>query len=324
MVGNMLWITIKYVKLPDICYACGVLGHVYRRCCLFDPTIQESDLQYSPWIRASPIKKKAKAIGREIIQERQRLLELREGPSGSRIQAELHLDGEKFKLMRVDSCKILVSEGEVSKRKKGSKEVDGAGEWKLRVIEGDGSVNENQWAEVASNESAMRKRLSKYEMDAKIGGWRVYYGVAVDAIGRSGGIAMLWLKEVDVMLVSYSAHHINVHIKWATEGPVWRFTDIYGWSRWRPRSVSFPLVYPINSGWENAVVANFIDFELGTWCDQLVRESHVKRDGNRVAHSLAHRQPLEVGEQLWIEDGSSYVLDLVAEDWCNFLILRND
>ncbi|KAJ8445553.1 hypothetical protein Cgig2_012441 [Carnegiea gigantea] len=26
------------------------------------------------------------------------------------------------------------------------------------------------------------------------------------------------------------------------------------------------------SGWENAVVANFIDFELGIWCDQLVRE----------------------------------------------------
>ncbi|KAJ8427351.1 hypothetical protein Cgig2_016217 [Carnegiea gigantea] len=52
--------------------------------------------------------------------------------------------------------------------------------------------------------------------------------------------------------------------------------------------------------------------------------SHVKRDGNRVAHSLAHLQPLEVGERLWIEDDPGYVLDLVAEDLCNFLILRND
>ena len=30
--------------------------------------------------------------------------------------------------------------------------------------------------------------------------------------------------------------------------------------------------------------------------------SHVKREGNTVAHSFAHLQPIEIGKRLWIED----------------------
>ena len=32
-------------------------------------------------------------------------------------------------------------------------------------------------------------------------------------MGRSGGLAMLWRKELDVMLLSMSVHHIDVAIR---------------------------------------------------------------------------------------------------------------
>ena len=43
-------------------------------------------------------------------------------------------------------------------------------------------------------------------------------------------------------------------------------------SRWMPRPGSFRPVTPITLDWENVVVANFIDFEVETWRDQLVGE----------------------------------------------------
>ncbi|KAJ8427990.1 LOW QUALITY PROTEIN: hypothetical protein Cgig2_028000 [Carnegiea gigantea] len=78
--GTQTWFKMKYVKLPDFCYAYGLLGHVYRRCELYNPDVPESDLQYGSWLRATPTKKKTKDHKREILQERHRLLGL--GRSG--------------------------------------------------------------------------------------------------------------------------------------------------------------------------------------------------------------------------------------------------
>jgi len=39
-----IWIWFKYVKLPDFCYACGKLGHVYKGCALFDENIPDTEL----------------------------------------------------------------------------------------------------------------------------------------------------------------------------------------------------------------------------------------------------------------------------------------
>ncbi|KAJ8452207.1 hypothetical protein Cgig2_006012 [Carnegiea gigantea] len=41
-----MWIKIGYVKLPDLCYGCGMLDHVYAGCALCSPQTDEADLQY--------------------------------------------------------------------------------------------------------------------------------------------------------------------------------------------------------------------------------------------------------------------------------------
>ncbi|KAJ8448575.1 hypothetical protein Cgig2_012219 [Carnegiea gigantea] len=46
--------------------------------------------------------------------------------------------------------------------------------------------------------------------------------------------------------------------------------------------------------------------------------SHVRQEGNRVAHLIAHYQPLVWDERLWLDDSPKYIIDLAAVDWCKF------
>ena len=66
--GNPIWIRLKYVRLPDFCYACGKLGRVYNNCELINPTVPEAQLQYGGWIRASPLKSR-RCNAKEQLQE---------------------------------------------------------------------------------------------------------------------------------------------------------------------------------------------------------------------------------------------------------------
>lgn len=58
-------------------------------------------------------------------------------------------------------------------------------------------------------------KRSKAEMHGIIARrFRDFFGVAVDARGRAGGIALLWLKSVNVTLMSYSLNHSYVTVCW--------------------------------------------------------------------------------------------------------------
>ncbi|KAJ8433138.1 hypothetical protein Cgig2_004876 [Carnegiea gigantea] len=46
--------------------------------------------------------------------------------------------------------------------------------------------------------------------------------------------------------------------------------------------------------------------------------SHVRQEGNRVAHFIAHYQPWVWGERLWLDDSPEDIVDLTAIDWCKF------
>ncbi|KAL0445490.1 UNVERIFIED_CONTAM: hypothetical protein Slati_1676900 [Sesamum latifolium] len=54
------------------------------------------------------------------------------------------------------------------------------------------------------------------------------HGFTVDAKGRSGGLALMWVKNLEVTLQSFSAHHIDVSVEPISGGPLWRFTGFYG------------------------------------------------------------------------------------------------
>ncbi|KAJ8441718.1 hypothetical protein Cgig2_019105 [Carnegiea gigantea] len=54
--GKAMWTKFKYLKLPDFCYGCGVLGHTLKTCEVTDPDTLACELQYGAWLRASPMK----------------------------------------------------------------------------------------------------------------------------------------------------------------------------------------------------------------------------------------------------------------------------
>lgn len=53
-------------------------------------------------------------------------------------------------------------------------------------------------------------------------------GLAVDKVGMSDGLALFLRKDVDVSLLSYSSHHIDVEVVLPGEMTKWWFTGFYG------------------------------------------------------------------------------------------------
>ncbi|KAL0370676.1 UNVERIFIED_CONTAM: putative mitochondrial protein [Sesamum angustifolium] len=54
------------------------------------------------------------------------------------------------------------------------------------------------------------------------------FGFSVAARGKSGGIVLLWNKEIYVDLASFSSSHIDARVRLSEESEPWRLTDFYG------------------------------------------------------------------------------------------------
>ncbi|XP_074293711.1 uncharacterized protein LOC141620847 [Silene latifolia] len=67
-----------------------------------------------------------------------------------------------------------------------------------------------------------------------------YFGMEVDSMGRSGGLAMLWQKDIDCVFMSSSVHHMDFTIR--HEGKEWRLTGFYGWPAVTDRHLSWELL----------------------------------------------------------------------------------
>ena len=70
---------------------------------------------------------------------------------------------------------------------------------------------------------------------------RVIWGydncMVVDSIGKGGGLALLWMNEVCLEVLSFSNHHIDFKLGDPTCDETWKFTGFYGYpvagDRWK-------------------------------------------------------------------------------------------
>ncbi|KAL0378750.1 UNVERIFIED_CONTAM: hypothetical protein Sradi_3180500 [Sesamum radiatum] len=69
-----------------------------------------------------------------------------------------------------------------------------------------------------------------------------YNGLGVDSTGKGGGLLLLWRKDVDVWLQSFSAHHIDATVKSASCPDRWRFTGFYGYPEVGNRILGWSLL----------------------------------------------------------------------------------
>jgi hypothetical protein len=50
----------------------------------------------------------------------------------------------------------------------------------------------------------------------------------VDSVGKSGGLALLWMIEAGVEIQNYSRRHINANVCSSPNNPTWKLTGFYG------------------------------------------------------------------------------------------------
>ncbi|XP_074297460.1 uncharacterized protein LOC141628161 [Silene latifolia] len=83
-------------------------------------------------------------------------------------------------------------------------------------------------------------KLSGREMRTVRAKFDSYFGMEVDSVGRSGGLAFWWNKEIKCEFVSSSVHHMDFIIR--EENGDWRVTGFYGWPMVADRHLSWELL----------------------------------------------------------------------------------
>ena len=84
-----IWISFKYVKLPEFCYDCGRLGHTLSICDEAKEVDEDSDLPYGDWLRGSPIKLTRHNVEAQKQEEKRFFLAYRHGSSSNKPQKRL-------------------------------------------------------------------------------------------------------------------------------------------------------------------------------------------------------------------------------------------
>ena len=72
------------------------------------------------------------------------------------------------------------------------------------------------------------------------------YKEVVSSDGRSGGLLLLWKKEVGVSLGFKMTNFIDVFVG-NNQNNVWRFTGIYGGPRWQDKYKTWQLLRDLNA-----------------------------------------------------------------------------
>ena len=74
----------------------------------------------------------------------------------------------------------------------------------------------------------METKRKNHEMEWLRSRWKFDNCFTVDGSGRGGGLALLWIREAGVEVLSFSKYHIDVKMEAEMEGGSWRFTGFYG------------------------------------------------------------------------------------------------
>ncbi|XP_021730636.1 uncharacterized protein LOC110697570 [Chenopodium quinoa] len=72
-------------------------------------------------------------------------------------------------------------------------------------------------------------------------------GVCVSSNGRTGGLG-LWWRDLNMVVASFSAHHIDTNVCDETGSPIWKFIGVYGWPETANKHRTWDLMCGIHAG----------------------------------------------------------------------------
>ena len=72
-------------------------------------------------------------------------------------------------------------------------------------------------------------------------------GLFVPCQGRSGGLALLWSREINLEIKSFDNHHIDAIVTEESSNFKWRLTGFYGHPQTHIRQKSWDLLAYLNN-----------------------------------------------------------------------------
>ncbi|KAM6593181.1 hypothetical protein CsatA_000884 [Cannabis sativa] len=214
--GEWFWAPFKYEFLPTFCYICGIIGHTENFCHkLFDTPEEAIVKPYGEWMRAQTRRKNYMLHSQY----------LRTGT-----EADIHTFGPRETAAEVQAENQPLPSMEAmnsGKEKEQSSRAINRGKEKLPFLsdgENHGSLHPKTISPnfVGGPPNIMSEVVERIRVAIGFDGL-----FAVDAIGRSGGVAMLWRNNGDINLLHFAHNYIDVEVTSFEQG-VWRLTGFYG------------------------------------------------------------------------------------------------
>uniref|UniRef100_A0A803QS68 CCHC-type domain-containing protein n=1 Tax=Cannabis sativa TaxID=3483 RepID=A0A803QS68_CANSA len=234
--GTWFWVNFKYERAPTFCFICGIIGHTERFCSkLFHQSVDTVVKPYGEFMRAQP-QRNHKNIGARWLRTRGWTPPVAAGGSSG------SMAGQRNPNMEGSGGVGSASNQEGSDLLNGAT-VSGV----IRANQGAGKYGNNAMGNQGENQGMNRgkdimsdqedilviydSKKRKVGEDANVGhvggdGLKFEGSFTVEAQGHSGGVALIWKNNEEVVIDSFSKNHIDCLVTFEGHQP-FRFTGIY-------------------------------------------------------------------------------------------------
>uniref|UniRef100_A0A803NUT6 Reverse transcriptase domain-containing protein n=1 Tax=Cannabis sativa TaxID=3483 RepID=A0A803NUT6_CANSA len=292
--GSWFWAHFKYERVPTFCFICGLIGHSERFCRhLFQQPIEQIVKPYGEFMRAVPqksyknieqggciIEVAAKGVSQGQCTQtsytstkygKKSLVDLADNHANQNMTNKEGNNGMDNLMMEGDQCEedTGIMEGEVSG------DIYGKNKAKGKLIEGNSGVVifDNKKRKV--REDGIMGHVGQAQQTSgleKVGALSLKMGFegcfVVEAQGRSGGLALMWKSEEEVVIDSFSMNHIDCFVHFEGYRKFW-FTGFYGEPNRRLRENTWELLRTLHARYQEA------------WC--------IMGDFNNILHNKEKR-----------------------------------
>uniref|UniRef100_A0A803PI32 Reverse transcriptase domain-containing protein n=1 Tax=Cannabis sativa TaxID=3483 RepID=A0A803PI32_CANSA len=261
--GEWIWANFKYEHLPTFCFVCGIIGHSERFCPKrFDQPIDQLSKPYGIGMKAQ-MRKKNYLIGAQWLRTGNEANGAvgegggaRVSGAGGRNHVDLIQDGGVDHGQHIGEGQSQIKGGNVAylneedllliidnkRRRMGKEKVAVSGDKTHSKLDNevdcyDDTAGSKNGLKQFIKDLVVQKRpnylflcetLAKKKVIERL---RVAIGfdgaLAVDSVGKSGGVALLWRVEEEVKVLEYGVSYIDVVISGSDQGH-WRLTGLYG------------------------------------------------------------------------------------------------
>ncbi|KAL0430825.1 UNVERIFIED_CONTAM: putative mitochondrial protein [Sesamum radiatum] len=270
--GDEHLVHFTYERLPNFCYLCGKMGHIAKYCeNRFEDGFMDlgENMLYGPWLRAPPpsrgrplVKPQPATSGAGYPQMQKDVTNKRgstvfgefrsggnkegtkgHGPNlgdGTQVHGGRKTDHMSSDYARSGGGNEGQTEGveglngyhSIMAEQEGSKDQEGVGSpWTVRALMEQVKVHRPILV-FLSKTKCQARRVDRLKERLN------YNGIGIASYNKRGGLMLLWRKDIEVWLQSYSEHHIDATVSRGDNMERGRFSGFYGYPEVsKPRTI---------------------------------------------------------------------------------------